>query len=170
MDKLLHPMLSSWWRHQMESFYALSAPCAGNSPVTGVFPRQIASDAELWCFLWSAHEKTQLSKQLRRRWFETPWRSLWRHCNELWVLLRVPAPFAKILQPTRKNVHTVIELVEFDIGTWHLSATVKKTFLISKINWLLVNLLSTTVLLRPEWGGMGELSWYLSKRYIITEI
>ena len=24
----------------------------------------------------------QLSKQLRRRWFETPSRSLWRHCNE----------------------------------------------------------------------------------------
>ena len=27
--------------------------------------------------------KQQLSKQWRRRWFETPSRSLWRHCNEL---------------------------------------------------------------------------------------
>ena len=23
----------------------------------------------------------RLNKQSRRRWFETPWRSLWRHCN-----------------------------------------------------------------------------------------
>ena len=25
----------AWWRHQMEAFSALLAPCAGNSPVTG---------------------------------------------------------------------------------------------------------------------------------------
>ena len=37
----------SWWRHQMETFSALLAICAGNSP---------ASDAGLWCFLWSASE------------------------------------------------------------------------------------------------------------------
>ena len=28
----------------------------------------------------------QLKKQWRRRWFETPWRSLWRHCNDIFVL------------------------------------------------------------------------------------
>ena len=28
----------SWWRHQMETFSALQALCAGNSPVTGEFP------------------------------------------------------------------------------------------------------------------------------------
>ena len=31
-----------WWRHQMESFSALLAICAGNSPVTGEFPAQRA--------------------------------------------------------------------------------------------------------------------------------
>ena len=35
-------------------FSALLAFCAGNSPVTGEFPSQRASDAELWHFLWSA--------------------------------------------------------------------------------------------------------------------
>ena len=30
----------SWWRHQMETFSALLALCAGNSPVTGEFPAQ----------------------------------------------------------------------------------------------------------------------------------
>ena len=33
--------------------------CAGNPPFTGgEFPRTKASDAELWCFLWSAPEET----------------------------------------------------------------------------------------------------------------
>ena len=30
----------SWWRHQVETFSALLALCAGNSPVTGEFPSQ----------------------------------------------------------------------------------------------------------------------------------
>ena len=44
---------SAWWRHQMETFSALLALCAGNSPVTGEFSAK-ARNAELWCFLWSA--------------------------------------------------------------------------------------------------------------------
>ena len=31
---------SIWWRHQMETFAALLALCAGNSPVAGEFPAQ----------------------------------------------------------------------------------------------------------------------------------
>ena len=31
---------SPWWRHHMETFSALLALCAGNSPVTGDFPTQ----------------------------------------------------------------------------------------------------------------------------------
>ena len=33
-------MAKSWWRHQMETFSALLAICAGNSPVTAEFPAQ----------------------------------------------------------------------------------------------------------------------------------
>ena len=29
-----------WWRHQMETFYALLAICAGNSPISDEFPTQ----------------------------------------------------------------------------------------------------------------------------------
>ena len=43
-------------------------------------PHTKASDAELWCFLWSAPEK-RLSKQSWGWWFETPSHPLWRHCN-----------------------------------------------------------------------------------------
>ena len=40
----------TWWRPQMETFSALLAICAGNSP------RTKTSDEKLWCFLWSASE------------------------------------------------------------------------------------------------------------------
>ena len=33
-------IISSWWRHQIETFFALLAICAGNSPATGEFPAQ----------------------------------------------------------------------------------------------------------------------------------
>ena len=33
-------IISTWWRHQMETLSALLAICAGNSPVPGEFPTQ----------------------------------------------------------------------------------------------------------------------------------
>ena len=47
---------SALWRHQMETFCALLALCAGISPVTSEFPSQ-ASDTEFWCLLWSTLQK-----------------------------------------------------------------------------------------------------------------
>ena len=44
-------------------------------------PRTKASDAELWCFLWSVPDK-RLSKQSWGWWLETQSGSLWRHSNE----------------------------------------------------------------------------------------
>ena len=36
----IDPNVDSWWRHQMETFSALLAICAGNSPISGEFPAQ----------------------------------------------------------------------------------------------------------------------------------
>ena len=49
---------SPWRRHQMETFSALQALCAGNSPVTGEFPAQrpVTRSLSLWCFFLSAPE------------------------------------------------------------------------------------------------------------------
>ena len=71
----------TWWRHQMETFSALLVLCAGNSPVTGEFPSQ---SPVTWSFdvFFDLGLNKRLSKHSRRRWFETPSRSLWRHCNE----------------------------------------------------------------------------------------
>ena len=64
----------------METFSTLLALCVGNSPVTGEFPSQRPMTRSFDDF-FDLHRNKRLSKQLTRRWFETPSRSLWRHCN-----------------------------------------------------------------------------------------
>ena len=71
---------STWWRHQMETFPALLALCAGNSPVPGEFLSQSPVTRSCDVFFHLRLNK-RLSKQSWGWWFETPSRSLWRHCN-----------------------------------------------------------------------------------------
>ena len=74
-----------WWRHQMETFSALLAICAGNSPVTGEFPAQRPVTLSFDVF-FDLRLKKLLSKHSWGWWFEMPSRSLWRHCNDLYAL------------------------------------------------------------------------------------
>ena len=69
-----------WWRHQMETFSVTLALCQGNSPITREFPSQRSVTRSFDVF-FDLHLNKRLSKQLRRRWFETPSHSLWRHRN-----------------------------------------------------------------------------------------
>ena len=73
--------LNTWWRHQMETFSALLAFNAGNSPVTGEFPSQRPETRNFDVFYDLLLNK-RLSKQPWGWWYETPSCSLWRHCNE----------------------------------------------------------------------------------------
>ena len=75
---------NTWWRHQMETFPALLALCEGNPPVTGGFPSQRLVTRRFDVFFQLCLNK-RLSKQPTRRWFETPSRSLWRHCNDRFI-------------------------------------------------------------------------------------
>ena len=70
----------SWWRHQMETFSALLALFAGNSPVTGEFPAQRPVTRSFDVF-FDLRLNKWLSKQSRDWWFETLPCSLWYHCN-----------------------------------------------------------------------------------------
>ena len=70
----------SWWGHQMETFSALLAICAGNSPVPGKFPTQRPVTRSFDVF-FDLRLSTRLSKQSWGWWFETPSRPLWRHRN-----------------------------------------------------------------------------------------
>ena len=60
----------SWWRHQMETFSALLAICAGNSPVTGEFPAQRPVTRSFDVF-FDLRLNKQLSTQSWGWWFET---------------------------------------------------------------------------------------------------
>ena len=73
-----------WWRHQMETFSALLAICAGNSPGTGEFPAQRSVTRSFDVFFDMCPNKP-LSKQWWGWWFETLSRPFWRHCNALEV-------------------------------------------------------------------------------------
>ena len=55
----------SWWRHQMKTFG---------------FPLQMPVMRSFDIF-FDLRLNKRLSKQWKCRWFETPSRSLWRHCN-----------------------------------------------------------------------------------------
>ena len=77
---LQHILIVSWWRHKMETFSALLALCAGNSPATGEFPSQRPVTRSFDVFFDLCLNK-RLSKQSWGWWFETPSHSLWRHCN-----------------------------------------------------------------------------------------
>ena len=84
---------TSWWRHQMETFSALLAICAGNSPipallaicagnspVPGELPTQRSVTRSFDVF-FDLRLNKRLSKQSWGWWFETLSRPLWRHCN-----------------------------------------------------------------------------------------
>ena len=71
-----------WWHHQIETFSALLALCAGISPVTGEFPSQRPVTWNFGVF-FDLRLNKRLSKQSWGWWLETTSRSLWRRCNDL---------------------------------------------------------------------------------------
>ena len=83
-----------WDVHILYDMNMITSSNGKNFRVTGPLCRESghqlisltkAGDAELWCS--DLHLNKRLSKQTRPRWFDTPSRSLWRHCNdnEMWT-------------------------------------------------------------------------------------
>ena len=83
----------TFWCHGMEMLCIIMTSSNGNifrvtGPLCGEFtgprwiPRTKVRDAELWYFLWSAPWINAWAKKSCGCWFETPSRSLWRHCND----------------------------------------------------------------------------------------
>ena len=74
----------TWWIHPhndvTKTFSALLALCEENPLVTDGSPSQRPVTGSFDVFFDLCLNK-RLSKQSRRRWFETPSHSLWHHCN-----------------------------------------------------------------------------------------
>ena len=69
------------WRHQMKTLSVLLALYARNSPVTAEFPAQRPVTRNFDVF-FDLRLNKKLNKQSWGWWFETPSRSLWRHCDK----------------------------------------------------------------------------------------
>ena len=78
-------MIRTWWRHQMETFPALLAICARNSPVSGELPTQRLVTRSVDVFFDQRPNK-RLGKQSWGWWFETHSLPLCRHSNELFLI------------------------------------------------------------------------------------
>ena len=78
-DNIVGDISFPWWRHQMETFSALLAVCAGNSPVPMKSPHKDQWRGALMFSLICAWIND--CKQPWGWWFETPSWSLWRQCN-----------------------------------------------------------------------------------------
>ena len=105
-----HPLYKIWWRHQMETFSALLAICAGNSPVTGEFPAQRPVTRSIDVF-FDLHLNKRLNNQSWGWWFETLSRPWWHHHN---VKETVPVIWNFWLK-----VHRDISINDDCIGTCH---------------------------------------------------
>ena len=71
--------LITWWRHQMETFSALLAICAGNSQVSGEFPAQRPVTRSFDVFFDQRPNKRLWGWQFDSETHSSP---LWRHSNE----------------------------------------------------------------------------------------
>ena len=113
----------------MEAFYALLSFCAG-------FVRHLwilltkASEAELWCFLWSMLEQT-VELTIESLLFETPSPLLWRHhgndCGGLRLVFRLILPYVakcELFSQVVLNINNTVcyHIVQVPSGTSKLCA------------------------------------------------
>ena len=110
----------SWWRHQMETFSALLANCAGNSTVPGEFPAQkpVTQSFDVFCLRLNK----RLSKQSRGWWFETPSRSLWRHCKNSFSSLSRGQTNVKVKIPNDYHICIIRQIhitLHHDLSFWN---------------------------------------------------
>ena len=114
----IHWSTTAWWRHQMETFSALLALCAGNLPVPGEFPSQRPVTRNFDVFFELCPNK-RLSKQWWGWWFETQSHSLWRHCNGWSEFPHTESAIQCLKYVSLSFAWTVIIYVRTVNGQWH---------------------------------------------------
>ena len=132
----------------METFSALLAICAGNSPVTGEFPTQRPVRRSFGVFF-----DLCLNKLLSKQWwgwlFETPSHPLWRHCN---VMLHYFCPQTLLFKCLR--VKCARSLSTGRLGTHFSEIWIKR----QDISFKKKRLKRSSVKWRPFCSGGNELT------------
>ena len=119
-----------------ETFSALLALCVGNSPVTGGLPSQ-RPVTRSFNDLFDLCQNKRLSKQSRRRWFETPWHSYWRHCNAneavtVAKLVHVPNQCWLLVSNTQHSIYHIQWEICVILILKYLKWCIKETFTFPK--------------------------------------
>ena len=139
---------NTWWRHQMETFSALLAICAGNSPVPGEFPTQRPVTRSFDVYFDLRPDK-RLSKQSWGWWFETLSHSLWRHRNDTHG---VNAKFLALgISKKQHRLNTCISPVE-EIVHSSLGAMLVESVDVSRIHWIIATKPDCIVALGNLWS------------------
>ena len=136
----------------METFSALLAIYAGNSPVPGKFPAQRPVTRSLDVY-FDLRPNKQLSKQSWGWWFETPSRPLWRHTNDQARTKRKPCayfiPYALHLHFVIKyncSIHSVKKKSIWGLQSWSTINTTSRMCFKS-----LYNVIYLTTVLTLQW-------------------
>ena len=115
-----------WWRHQLETFSALLAIRAGNSPVSGEFPALRPVTRSFYVFFDLCPNK-RLSKQMWGWWFETHSLPLWRHGNgpniELAISRHIGDYAVNSLSLATRHI-CVHKLGQYRFKWWHVAYSV----------------------------------------------
>ena len=112
----------SWWRHQMETFFALLALCAGISPVTGELPSQRPVPRRFEVFFYP---------RLNKGWANTREASDWRRYRahyDVIVMCRVFShrPRACLTICRKRAMNTICAvIVHLEYGVWSRKNTIK---------------------------------------------
>ena len=107
----------------METFSALLAISAGNSPVPGEFPAQRPVTRSFDVF-FDLHPNKRLSKQWWGWWFDTLSCPLWRHHNEhdyLFAWMHLIICDFGILSSRSYHMFFILYLIKLALGNWILA-------------------------------------------------
>ena len=109
----------------------------GIQRVTGEFPSQRPVTRSFDIFFDPRLNK-RLRKQSRRRWFETPSRSLWRHCN-MKISLESPLSICLLsvnsVTPSRFKWNFRWWIFQVKLKDWWLRYLMKKSTLVHVMAW-----------------------------------
>ena len=137
-------------RHQMETFSALLALCAGNSSVTGEFPAQRPVTRSFDIFF-----DLRLNKRFyKQSWgwrFETPSRSVWRHCNVLYFFTCHQSTTVESCETCKRKLPSNLH---YDGKT--VSETDSYPLIVLDSFWLAIYIYMYTV--EPLWKGQENLT------------
>ena len=121
----------SWWRHQMETFSALLALCAGNSPVTAEFPSQWpmtrSFDVFFICAWINGWVNNRVAGDLRRRrahYDVTVMKMIWFRCV---FMLEQIALHASIFDCWNMKMHILKPSLDFCVNAYIYRLLVEKS-------------------------------------------